>query len=996
MAASAGSFYSTYRIDLSLLDQDIAAAKQRLTDLQTFAAKPVPVGAGGGAGIGAGASAPFRDSSGAAQQAERDTLRYATALATAQKAQGDLAGAVDTYRTALSSLTPNTVEALQATTRLTQAEAALQRQLGGTAGFAQQFSEGIKSGLLSIVGPAALAAGAIRAVSEAGQLIQLGAQAEAARISFDNLAHSVGASSSAMLTDLRAAAAGTVSDANLIQSANSGILLTGGKLASELPRLLEIARASAQATGDDVGFVFDSLVKGIARGSPQIIDNAKITLDAEGAFQKYAASIGKTSDQLTRTEQQQATLNAVLEAGSDIIQKTGGAAETNASKLARLSAQGENIKAGFGVAFVQTVGPAADLLGRIGQAAASAGDGINQNSTAARDFTNALTANLGPTGQFLAGIRQIDEDLIRLGIIAPQAAAGQQQQAAASQQAAAASQQAAAASQDLRVEMNAQRQAAADFAQLAQQVTQAQTAQANSAELAGVQARAAAEADRLKSNADQVGAVDAQTHAVAMQQLTIQAQQAAQGLLAGGQQGANTAAILANSSSQVDILTAAYYRLAAAMGAAKVATLNTARTSPGFTDQRDIEVYKGAGLAQQRDQEKAAALAAAEAERQYQKEIGNFAPALARARAELAQLGKDRGTNSAEYINQLTKIHQLEEQATSASRKGRASAGAAHLSDQQKLNNTLLADQTQADNKLLDLERGHQQKLLDIEREFQRKSLEQQRQNEVSKRQSRADFYDSLTQSSKELGAKESQALSAEYEAAYAKAQQIAQAGNQKLANDYLAMRQRQIQQEIEYQKARAKAVEDGDKGEVERLDQIQKLRQDQQAEEEKQLLAGGDANQNARTAAIDTENQAYADQADKIVTASDRATQAKITNAQRSGKAVSDENALLKEQADYYDRIRARTGVPASAAAGVAPEAPTPTPGTGAAPAEAPAGSDQVWRVFAPDVVDAINAQTERLSTDLAGVTTAVIDVGKRVQNLETAIRGLSGRVMS
>jgi hypothetical protein len=83
---------------------------------------------------GKGAANPFAAAGAAALKAERDVLRYASALASVQKAQGNAAGAAQTWRNALAQLTPNTIEAHRATAQLTMAQNALDksaRQAGG-------------------------------------------------------------------------------------------------------------------------------------------------------------------------------------------------------------------------------------------------------------------------------------------------------------------------------------------------------------------------------------------------------------------------------------------------------------------------------------------------------------------------------------------------------------------------------------------------------------------------------------------------------------------------------------------------------------------------------------------------------------------------------------------------------------------------------------------------------------------------------------------------
>jgi hypothetical protein len=385
-------------------------------------------------------------------------------------------------------------------------------------------------------------------------------------------------------------------------------------------------------------------------------------------------------------------------------------------------------------------------------------------------------------------------------------------------------------------------------------------------------------------------------------------------------------------------------------------------------NQEDIAAFKTSVLTGERQKARAEAAAAAEAERRYQQQLGNTAPALEHARAELAQLT----VGSAAYIDKQTEIARLEKSSVGSSR----AAGAAKISDQARLNNTLLSDQERFQDQMENAERAHQQKLLDIDREFAKRSLEQQKQNEVSKRQSRADFYDNLTSATGDVGKQVAQSLSASYEQAYAQAQAIAQAGNQKLADDYLKLKQRQINDELEFQKNLAAARKDGDPAEVARLEAIHKLRQDAAAEEEKQLLAGGDANVTARDEALAEEQRSFEEQQGKIGTAAEQAAQRKVDAAVRSGKAVSDENTLLLEQETILNRM-GRTAAPGATAG--------PAPAAGAAAAAPAAG--------APASLDTL--------AGLLGTIAAAVDAAKdaitRAQGETTgAVRGLSSTRLS
>lgn len=79
-----------------------------------------------------------------------------------------------------------------------------------------------------------------------------------------------------LLLELRKATQNTVSDLELMQTAvkaeNFRVNL------SELPKLLEFARKRAAATGEDVNYLVESIITGLGRKSPQILDNLGISM----------------------------------------------------------------------------------------------------------------------------------------------------------------------------------------------------------------------------------------------------------------------------------------------------------------------------------------------------------------------------------------------------------------------------------------------------------------------------------------------------------------------------------------------------------------------------------------------------------------------------------------------------------------------------------------------------------------------------------------------
>jgi hypothetical protein len=91
-------------------------------------------------------------------------------------------------------------------------------------------------------------------------------------------------------------------------------------VAANADALLEIATNAALLSGDvaKADQIYQKLVRGVVRGSPRLIDDADIILKLGAAYETYAATLGKTADELTATEQKMATFNAVMVEGQRI------------------------------------------------------------------------------------------------------------------------------------------------------------------------------------------------------------------------------------------------------------------------------------------------------------------------------------------------------------------------------------------------------------------------------------------------------------------------------------------------------------------------------------------------------------------------------------------------------------------------------------------------------------------------------------------------------
>ena len=210
-----------------------------------------------------------------------------------------------------------------------------------------------KAGLAVMATAAAGATAAVVGVGAAlGKLAIAAAPLEGIGIAFDKMAARVGLS----LGDLRQAAAGTISDFELMRKANIALTGAGDDLASafgrDLPKLLEVARAAARATGQDVDFLFQSLVSGVKRSSPMLIDNTGLVLKMGEANQELADSLGIAVNDLSAEQKQIALLNATVEAGKRMISEFGGGQVTAAEQIAQFKSQIQNTKDSIGLAFL--------------------------------------------------------------------------------------------------------------------------------------------------------------------------------------------------------------------------------------------------------------------------------------------------------------------------------------------------------------------------------------------------------------------------------------------------------------------------------------------------------------------------------------------------------------------------------------------------------------------------------------------------------------------
>lgn len=136
-----------------------------------------------------------------------------------------------------------------------------------------------------------------------------------------------------ILQDLRQATRGTVTDFELMQRTLQATNL--GLSVEQLPELFEFAAVRAQQTGESVDYLVDSIVRGIGRKSPLILDNLGISaIRLKEKFNGAALASQSVAD----------VTKAVAEIAAEEMGKMGGHVDTAATKVDQMNVAWTNLR----------------------------------------------------------------------------------------------------------------------------------------------------------------------------------------------------------------------------------------------------------------------------------------------------------------------------------------------------------------------------------------------------------------------------------------------------------------------------------------------------------------------------------------------------------------------------------------------------------------------------------------------------------------------------
>jgi hypothetical protein len=910
------------------------------------------------------------------ERAANSALALAAAYSRLALAEGDPARAASILRTALDS-NVGASERLQVSLQAT----ATRLETGRTA--FQQFGDAAKGSLLGIVGPAALVATAMGAatkiVASFGEAFKFKAELDATRTAIEAQLHGVRDSGQAF------------SQAAVFADRYK---LTQQEVTQALQASVGIMRQSKSSVEDILG----TLARLRVASPEQSLEGAALALK-ELAGGDITSLVGRF--EISRTAANK--MKEEIKGGADAVQVLSKYLDGAGIGMNTLETQ---TKGAMGA--MRDLAKAQEDL-KLAQAQFAQGPGmavLSERITLTRGLTNALSGNIQITDEGARGLSRYDAVLAALNgnlgpLIQGQIADAQakKDQAAATQ---AFTEASAGATSAINLQSPAMTAAAqAGIYQSGAMILAAQgSIQAADAALLAIDATNAHNAVlQASAEASVVDTAAKNEQAAATQLLTLQTNETVSAFLALNPNidAAGVAALV--TAGKISPLIG---QLAAAALQARDAT----NALIAFNNAANVKSV-GATVAQNRaegrlgrgDSSDSAEMAAAAAPRlrqlesltkaqeDYDRALGNLGPMRARAQADL-QRAKLYG-NTEGILKAKTELISLdaEEERLSKKAAGRAKGaggGAAKLTDQARLNNSLLAQQERADNQAEDAALKHEQRLVDIEDAAYAKRLAASRKYHQDRLDGEAGFYDALGSLGSSGNAKADQelrkSLSARYEAAALKADEIARTRGADAGDAFLEASAAAIQKEGALQDKINKAKQEKNAGEAEYLTGVLALQKKADDARLAQIEADGSAIEAERQKQLSDEDTSYAAAQTRIETASTRATDAKVLNAQRSGKAIDVENLKLQEQEDRLKRIGGAAGGVGGSGATAAPGAGTVPPASAAA---SPGGGIDLGGAF------------EALRAAVAGVEAAVRATGGDVtaaqRDTTRAVRGLS-----
>jgi hypothetical protein len=216
--------------------------------------------------------------------------------------------------------------------------------------------DSLVSSLTSMGLVVAVVAAAVFVIKETFDLAFDADKIETVNEQFEILARNAGIAGTTLKEGMTEAAGGLISEDDLLQSANKGLVELGAN-AGHMTDLLQIAKQATQVMGGDLKTNFDGIVQAIASGNTRALKSMGIVIDQNKAYKDYAASIGVATDELSKAGQQHAILNAIMEQAKTQFAGVDGNLKEATSNWIIFKNTMKDVGDGAALAFSKIAGP---------------------------------------------------------------------------------------------------------------------------------------------------------------------------------------------------------------------------------------------------------------------------------------------------------------------------------------------------------------------------------------------------------------------------------------------------------------------------------------------------------------------------------------------------------------------------------------------------------------------------------------------------------------
>jgi phage-related protein len=203
------------------------------------------------------------------------------------------------------------IDLIANTDRLTHGLQEAQNQTQGWAKGLVNSIQGVGTVALAGLGAAVTAAGGLSLAL--GKLAVNAAPVEMIGGAFEGLTASMEGGSDRMLAALQNASAGMVSNRDLMMTFNQAAGLVSKDFAQQLPEAMQYLTKVAASTGQGMDYMLTSLVRGVGRLSPLILDNLNVQASLSEATARASEMFGVEADALTKAQQQAGMMSVVME-----------------------------------------------------------------------------------------------------------------------------------------------------------------------------------------------------------------------------------------------------------------------------------------------------------------------------------------------------------------------------------------------------------------------------------------------------------------------------------------------------------------------------------------------------------------------------------------------------------------------------------------------------------------------------------------------------------